>query len=209
MIQRRLATLLLPALILGSAISLVGCPAGTGNFVFFQDAALDSAVRAAVGKPLGLLTQADALSVTEVDASGLNIQTLDGIEALRNLTVLDLRSNNVRSITPLENLVNLRVLNIGDNNVAQITAVSGLFLLEELTLSGGQMDIVDWSPLSANATNGGLGAGDVVVLPTNTTLDSEGNVLDYWESDYLTLLNQGVSVIFDEMGTTGSEGATN
>jgi hypothetical protein len=209
MTQQRLATFLLPTMLLALVTSLSGCPAGSGTFVFFQDAALESAVRAAAGKPLGLLTQTDVLAITEVDASGLNIQTLDGIEALRNLTVLDLRTNNVRSITKLENLINLRVLDLGDNNVAQITALSGLFLLEELTLSGGEMDIVDWSPLSANATNGGLGAGDVVTLPVNTTLDTDGNVLNYWEGDYLTLLNLGVSVLFDEMGTTNDETATN
>ena len=209
MTRQRLATLLLPILLLALATSLSGCPSGSSPFVFFQDAALESAVRAAAGKPLGLLTRTDALAITEVDASGLNIQTLDGIEALRNLTVLDLRSNNIRSITPLENLTNLRVLDLGDNNVAQITAISGLFLLEELTLSGGQMDIVDWSPLAANATNGGLGSGDVVTLPTNTTLDSNGAVLSYWESDYLTLLNLGVSVLFDSMGTTDSNTTTN
>ncbi len=85
---------------------------------------------------------------------------------------------------------------------------SSLFLLEELTLSGTEMDIVDWSPLSANATNGGLGAGDIVVLPINTTLDSQGNIMNYWEDDYLTLLNLGVNVLFDEMGTTGTEVAS-
>ena len=71
------------------------------------------------------------------------------------------------------------------------------------------MDIVDWSPLSANATNGGLGNGDIVVLPVNTTLDAQGNVLNYWEDDYLTLINLGVSVLFDEMGTTGTKTASN
>ena len=202
MIRQHLVKIFLPTLIVAIATTLPGCPGGNGNFVFFQDAALESAVRATIGKPLGLLTNADVLSITEVDASALNIQTLSGIEALRNLTVLNLRSNSVQSITPLENLVNLRVLDLGDNDVAQITAISGLFLLEELTLSGARMDIVDWSPLSANATNGGLGNGDIVVLPVNTTLD-------YWEDDYLTLINLGVSVLFDEMGTTGTKTASN
>jgi hypothetical protein len=202
--RQRLTTRFLPLMLVALAATLTGCPAGNGNLVFFQDAALESAVRAAAGKPLGFLTRNDVLNITELDAVGLNIRTLDGIEALQNLQVLNLRSNNVRSITPVENLINLRVLDLGDNNVVQITAISGLFLLEELTLSGGSMDIVDWSPLTANAANGGLGFGDVVVLPINTTLDSQGNILDYWEQDYLTLLNVGVTVLFDEMGTTGT-----
>lgn len=194
--------LLLPGVLAGVGLAMSGCPVTGGGAAFFADKALESAVRAELGKPLGFLSQADLLDVTEVDASGLNVQTLDGIEGCRNLTVLDLRNNQVRSITPLENLVNLRVLDLGDNNVAQITALSGLFLLEELNLSGPAMEIIDWSPLSANATNGGLGAGDVVVLPTATTLDGEGNVLDYWQGDFQTLVNLGVNVLFDDAQST-------
>jgi len=201
MLRESVRRSVLPAILAGLCLALSGCPFVGGGPAFIRDAALDSAVRAALGKPLGLLSQADLLNVTEINGANLNIRTLDGIEGCRNLTVLDLRSNNVRSITPLQNLVNLRILDLGNNNVADITAISGLFLLEELTLSGPNMDIVDWSPLSANATNGGLGAGDIVVLPANTTVDSQGQVLDYWEEHYLTLIGLGVQVLFDEMGS--------
>lgn len=202
MMKQTVRRLLLPGVLAGVGLAMSGCPVTGGGAAFFADKALESAVRAELGKPLGFLSQADLLDVTEVDASGLNVQTLDGIEGCRNLTVLDLRNNQVRSITPLENLVNLRVLDLGENNVAQITALSGLFLLEELNLSGPAMEIIDWSPLSANATNGGLGAGDVVVLPTATTLDGEGNVLDYWQGDFQTLVNLGVNVLFDDAQST-------
>lgn len=204
MLRQSVRRIILPGMLAGLCLALSGCPFVGGGPAFIRDAALDSAIRAELGKPLGILSQADLLDVTEINAAGLNIQTLDGIEGCRNLTTLDLRDNNVRSITPLENLVNLRVLDLGNNNVAEITALSGLFLLEQLTLSGPNMDIVDWSPLAANATNGGLGAGDIVVLPVTTTLDSEGQVLDYWEQHYLTLLDLGVEVLFDEMGTPGA-----
>lgn len=200
MIKQIVRRLLLPGVLAGVVIAMSGCPLA-GGAAFFSDPALDSAVRAALGKPLGFLSQADLLDVTEIDGSGLNIETLDGIEGCRNLTVLDLRENSIRSITPLENLVNLRVLDLGGNNVAQISAVSGLFLLEELNLSGPAMEIFDWSPLSANASNGGLGAGDVVKLPSTTTLDEDGNVLDYWQSDFQTLVNLGVNIIFDDAGS--------
>lgn len=201
MIKLNVRRLFLPGVLAGIGIACTGCPVAGGGAAFFADGALESAVRAELGKPLGFLSQADLLDVTEIDAAGLNIQTLDGIQGCRNLTVLDLRDNNVRSITPLQGLVNLRVLDLGNNNVAQISAISGLFLLEELTLHGEFMQIIDWSPLSANATNGGLGAGDIVVLPSNTTLDDEGNVLDYWESDFQTLVNLGVNVLFEEPGS--------
>ena len=191
-------SLLLPGLLAGVGIAMTGCPIGGGGTAFFADKALESAVRLELGKPLGILSAADLLDVTEIDATGLNVQTLNGIEGCRNLTVLDLHDNSVRSISPLENLVNLRVLNLSNNEITQISAVSGLFLLEELNLAGPAMEIVDWSPLAANATNGGLGADDVVVLPAGTTLDAEGNVLDYWLDDFQTLVNLGVDVLFEE-----------
>lgn len=208
MLRQSVRRIVLPGLVAGMCLALSGCPLAGGGPAFIQDAALDSAIRAELGKPLGILSQADLLDVTEISASGLNIRTLNGIEGCRNLTVLDLRSNNIRSVSALENLVNLRILDLGNNNVADITPLSGLFLLEELTLSGPNTDIIDWSPLSANATNGGLGAGDIVVLPVNTTLDGEGQVLDYWEQHYLTLLDLGVQIVFDEMGTTGEDSGT-
>lgn len=191
-------SLLLPGLLAGVGIAMTGCPFVGGGSAFFADKALESAVRLELGKPLGILSAADLLDVTEIDATGLNVQTLNGIEGCRNLTVLDLHDNGVRSISPLENLVNLRVLDLSNNEITQISAVSGLFLLEELNLAGPAMEIVDWSPLAANATNGGLGADDVVVLPAGTTLDSEGNVLDYWLDDFQTLVNLGVDVLFEE-----------
>ena len=194
--------LLLPSVLAGVGIAMTGCPIG-GGAAFFADNALESAVRLELGKPLGILSAADLLDVTEIDATGLNVQTLNGIEGCRNLTVLLLSDNSVRSISPLENLVNLRVLDLSDNEVTQISALSGLFLLEELNLGGPAMEIVDWSPLAANATNGGLGAGDVVVLPVGTTLDSEGNVLDYWLDDFQTLVNLGVDVLFEDPDTAG------
>lgn len=196
-------SLLLPGALIGIGIALTGCPIGGGGPAFFADKALESAVRAELGKPLGILSANDLLSVTEISASALNIRNLSGIEGCRNLTVLDLHDNMVRSITPLENLVNLRVLDLSHNEITQISAISGLFLLEELNLAGPAMAINDWSPLAANATNGGLGADDVVVLPAGTTLDSEGNVLDYWLDDFQTLINLGVDVLFEASETGG------
>jgi len=207
MLRQSARNIVLSGVITGLAVFFSGCDLTGGGVVFIQDNALDSAIRAELGKPLGLLTQADLLNVTEINAAALNIETLNGIEGCKNLQVLDLRSNNIRSITPLETLVNLRILDLGDNQVSEVSAVAGLFLLEELTLSGPDMDIVDWGPLAANATNGGLGAGDTVILPSSTTLDSSGQVLTYWEQDYLTLVDQGVTVLFDDSSSGAPEPA--
>lgn len=208
MTKKRLATLFLPTVVVALASILPGCPLAGGALVFFPDAALESAVRVAAGKPLGYLTRADVQSITELNASGLNIKTIDGIEELRNLTLLDLRSNDIRSLTPLENLVNLRVLDLGDNNISEIHSISGLFLLEELILWGDRTDIVNWDPLVANAANGGLGDGTIVVLPINSTLDEDESILPYFQEDYQLLINLGTTVLFGELRTSANTGST-
>ncbi|MBI2421603.1 MAG: leucine-rich repeat domain-containing protein [Candidatus Hydrogenedentes bacterium] len=186
----------------GAALAgLSGCPSIFSGIVYFPDAALESAVRASIGKPLGLLTRDDLLDAREIQASALNIRNLEGLQYCRFLQTLDLRTNLVQSITPLEGLVNLRRLDLGDNEVTNIEALAGLFFLEEVILFGDGNEIINWSPLAANSRAGGLGDGDILNLPVKTTLDEEGNVLDYWFEDYQALLDAGVVLIFSEPDT--------
>jgi hypothetical protein len=181
-------------------LSLPGCNC-VGDVVFIPDAALDSALRAALGKPFGCLTRQDLQSVVELQAAGLNIRNLQGLENCTSLTVLNLRSNRIQSISPLANLINLTHLDLGDNRVTNIEALAGLVFLQELNLYGDAMEIYNWSPLVANAVaGGGLGAGDVVILPTLTTLNDDNTVKEYWLSDYNALVGAGVTVLFADGG---------
>lgn len=178
-------------------LGLTGCPCLTGP-VFFRDAALESAIRASLHKPFGCLSQDDLLKVTEVQASGLNIRYLDGIEYLTNLTILNLQNNYVTSITPLTNLTNLTFLDLGFNQITNIDALAGLFFLDELYIDGN--DIFDLSPLVANTVNGGLGDGDLVALPDSILDSSTGEPQDIYVDAINTLLNAGVNVMY-EVGT--------
>ncbi len=183
--------------LLGLAVCLMlglsGCPFGV---VFFGDKALESAVRAELGKPFGLLTQADLLGVTEIQAANLGITRLDGIEFCSNLTVLNLRGNKLTSIGRLAGLGNLTFLDLGGNQVTNIEPLSGLFFLHEVRLWGASMDIVDWSALVANAQAGGLGSGDVVTLGTEWTVKTDGTLFDDFQEPYQAMLDAGVTVIF-------------
>ena len=56
---------------------------------------------------------------------------------------------------------------------------------------------------------GGLGAGDTVVLPTKTTIDSSGNPLANFADTQVVLLNAGVNVIYGSpSGDSGSGSST-
>lgn len=146
-----------------------GCPAS----VFIPDRALDSAIRAELHKPFGMLTEADLLEVQALDARDLNIRDLSGIEHCFNLQWLDLRSNSISNLKPLEQLGRpespfdspLVYLNLNSNLVSDITPLIGLMNLRTLMLFDNQ--IADIQALVTNAQYGGLSEGDVVVLDYN------------------------------------------
>jgi len=62
--------------------------------IFVPDSGLEGAIREALHKPGGALTEDDLLGLTELDASQRNIRALAGLETARNLSSLLLRSIN-------------------------------------------------------------------------------------------------------------------
>ena len=76
------------------------------------------------GQPINLL-------VTKINISNSNINSLNGIENLVNLTTLHCYGNQLTSLNGIENLVNLTELNCGNN---QLTSLNGIENLVNLTL---------------------------------------------------------------------------
>jgi len=154
------------------SLGLVGCPQNT---VYIQDQNLEKAIRLAIDKPYGLgLTQSDLLLLQRLDARGMEIRSLDGLENCLNLFWLDLEDNNISDISELTFLINLEYVNLDSNQVTDITPLAGLLYLDQVSLVGNQ--ILDISPLVANAKNGGLGAGNTVMLDGAKIEDSDANV---------------------------------
>ncbi len=180
-----------------AALCAAFCLSGCGLFgaVYFPDHAMESAVRAALSQPFGPLFKADLAKVREVQAAALKINSIEGLQYCTSMTVLNLHGNNIQSITPLNALTNLVRLDLGDNQIANIEPLSGMVHLEELIIYGDGNEIVDWQPLAANSQAGGLGAGNVVVLPTATTYDSSGNPLPNFAPTREVLLNNGVTIL--------------
>jgi len=57
--------------------------------VIIPDAGLNAAVRAALQKPAGPLTETDLLSLTSLSAGGRSISNVAGLEFAHNLSILD------------------------------------------------------------------------------------------------------------------------
>ena len=80
----------------------------------FPDPALERAVREAIGKPSGRLAPSDLVGLTTLDASGLGITDIEGLQYGVDLTTLLLGSNiesgarnRIQDIAPLRTLTNL------------------------------------------------------------------------------------------------------
>ena len=112
----------------GGASSAPDC-----DLVQFEDAELESAVRAGLGKPTGRLSAADLSSLTELTTQ--SIFSLSGIECLRNLGTLDIGSlppGKVKDLRPLAGLTQLTSLNINRNPVASLEPLGKLPHLQQL-----------------------------------------------------------------------------
>jgi Leucine-rich repeat (LRR) protein len=169
-------------LLAGGCCPLIGA-------VFIPDSNLERALRQELGQPFGCLTADSLASITELQADGQDIVSLEGLEYCTGLTVLNVRNNLVQSITPLTDLNNLVRVDLTNNAVRNIEP-----------MAGDLMEIFDWSPLTANVNaTRGLGAGDVAVLPTVTTVNSDGNPLPNFADAFQALQAAGVNVVFGEV----------
>ena len=110
------------------------------------------------------------------------VQSLTGIDALRNLATLDLSDNDVRDLAPLSGLRSLNGLKLTHNQVADLEPLRGL-PLQDVGLSGNA--IRDVGPLASTPGIRYLGLAQnqiddlapLAALTRLTTLDVSGNAI--------------------------------
>ena len=112
---------------------------------------LDPNLRAAIVKvlekaPGAVITAADMVTLTRLDAEEANITNLTGLAAATNLDRLELRDNDISDLSPLEDLIKLQVLDLDNNNISDLSPLKGLIHLIHLNLSHNA--ITDFSPLA-------------------------------------------------------------
>ncbi|MCI0747380.1 MAG: SUMF1/EgtB/PvdO family nonheme iron enzyme [Verrucomicrobia subdivision 3 bacterium] len=127
--------------------------------VSIPDPGLNAAVREALQKPAGPLTQQDLLSLTNLNARNRNVKSIVGLEAARNLIALDLQINRLTNFSLPAGLTKLMVLDVSVNPLTNFFLPGGLTNLTSLTLE------------SAGLTNLNLPAG----LTRLNNLDLENN----------------------------------
>lgn len=102
----------------------------------FLDVALEAAVREANGLEQGPITSDATTGLNELDAPKSGIASLDGIECLRDLTVLRLYDNPIDDISPLAALPDLTIIDVAkpsDTTHPRITSIDAVLELPKLT----------------------------------------------------------------------------
>jgi len=122
--------------------------------VYFACPNLETAVRQAIGKPMGLMYASDLEGLTELPADDRSITDLTGLEYCINLSYLYLEWNQIIDISALAGLTNLTRLYLGENHISDISPLVGLTGLTYLSLFDNQ--ISDISPLAGLTSLTGL-----------------------------------------------------
>lgn len=124
-----------------------------------------------------------------------DINTIEGVSDLQNLTKLFFASNKITDISPLQNMVWLEEIDFNDNQITNIEALSKLINLKYIKFR--KNNIEDIAPLVKNYENGGLRNNTFINLGLNPLNEKSIN-------EYLPYLKKNdVSLSFyqiDEFG---------
>lgn len=126
-------------LIMDSSKNITAVFSGAGVGLEFLDTNLELAIRQVLSKPYGVITVEDVLGIETLDASVRPIETIEGLEQLKNLSSLNLSVTGIADINPLEGLLYLEELNLGYNNIESFEALTNLEHLNVLLLNDNQL----------------------------------------------------------------------
>ena len=120
--------------------------------IIFNDPVLEEKIRAAMNKPEGDITIAEAESVKKISGDiewqspeEMMIKDIDALKYFTNLEELDLQFHAITDVSPLAGLVELRGLCLGGNNIENINPIADLKELRFLSIFNCQAD--DYSVL--------------------------------------------------------------
>ena len=148
------------------ALVVTGLVPALAQEILIPDPGLNAAIREALRKPTGPLTQQDMLSLTNLDAHRRGVRRIDGLETARNLVSLNLQINVLTNVAIPNTLAKLVSLDLLGNFLTNCSIPSGLTNLATLVLGGNEL-----RNLALPATLTGL-----------TNLDLEGNQLASFNS---------------------------
>ena len=110
----------------------------------FQDAAVEKAVRNALGRAEGQpIALGEIETITELHLANAGVKRLSDVCRMVGLEVLDLSGNSLRTLPPLDALTELKTLNVSGNRFTSIASVKKLTKLETLDVTDTPIKDID------------------------------------------------------------------
>ena len=118
-----------------------------GELVHIPDLNLRAAIAETLGKAPGTAITADEMAtLTYLDADGMDIQNLEGLQFAVNLIELNLRGNPLSDLSPLSGLTTLKEVGLSGESLSDLSPLAGLVNLEGVGFW--KTSISDLSPLA-------------------------------------------------------------
>jgi len=118
-----------------------------GESVHIPDANLRAVITEALGKAPSLaITAEDMATLTHLDAQGMDIQDLEGLQFAANLEKLNLRGNPLSDLSPLSGLITVKEVKLTGESLSDLSPLAGLINLEGVGFW--KTSISDLSPLA-------------------------------------------------------------
>lgn len=102
--------------------------------IVWKDKHFEAVVRNMLIKPAGDIYQSDVNRITELKLDGKNIESIEDVAHLKNLTSLSCYYNNITDISCLKELSKLETLDLPENQISDISSLGSLANLKELRI---------------------------------------------------------------------------
>ncbi|WP_105615336.1 S-layer homology domain-containing protein [Vallitalea okinawensis] len=86
-----------------------------GSQLSYFDKNLETTIRQELGKVSGNILEEELATITSLNASGMNIKSVEGLDKLKNLKTLNISYNAIENTEPFKSLTNLEAINITES----------------------------------------------------------------------------------------------
>ena len=104
---------------------------------------IEMILRELIDKPMGELTSGDFKNLTELDLSGREIESMEGVNLCTNLRKLDLSDNSIEDITAISALTELIELDLSRNFITNLEPLRNCRKLESLNLEENSVETIE------------------------------------------------------------------
>ncbi len=143
--MKRIITVVLMLTLVLSSLSVAYA---NNEAVIIEDPNLEIAIRQAINKPTGEITQENMMGIQSLEINNVDINSLEGLQYAKRIESLRINNNDsqLTDLSPLRELVKLRTIVINNAKIEDLTPLENLIQLDGLVFN--YNNITDISVLS-------------------------------------------------------------